>query len=162
MTVVAIDKKARTIVVRGPRGGTQEIQVPKEAQNFDTIKQGDVFRLRYTEAVALSITPQGGEPSKGDAKGMRLAKKGGNPGGAIVQTRFISGRIEAIDYKDRYVAIRGPKQNTVALKAGDGIKLEELHPGDRITVSYTQALAAEMVPAPAKPKPKAAAKKAQK
>jgi hypothetical protein len=159
VTVVAIDKKARTVVVRGPRGGTQEIQVPKEAQNFDTIKQGDVFRLRYTEAVAVSIVPQGGEPAKGDAKGMRLAKKGDNPGGTIVQTRFISGRIEAIDYKNRYVAIRGPKQNTVALKAGDDVKLENLHPGDRITVSYTQALAAEMVPAPAKPKPKAAAKK---
>ena len=162
VTVVAVDKKARSVVVRGPRGGTQEILVPKEAQNFDRIKQGDVFRLRYTEAVALSIVPQGGEPSKGEAKGMSMAKKGENPGGAIVQTRFISGRIEAIDYKDRYVATRGPKQNTVALKAGDDIKLENLHPGDRITVSYTQALAAEMVPAPAKPKPKAAAKKAGK
>jgi len=159
VTVVAIDKKARTVVVRGPRGGTQEIQVPKESQNFDTIKQGDVFRLRYTEAVAVSIVPEGGEPRKGEAKGMSLAKKGENPGGAIVQTRFISGRIDAIDYKNRYVAIRGPKQNTVALKAGDDIKLEDLHPGDRITVSYTQALAAEMVPAPAKPKPKPAAKK---
>jgi len=159
VTVVAIDKKARSVVVRGPRGGTQEIQVPKEAQNFDRIKQGDVFRLRYTEAVALSIVPQGGEPGKGEAKGMSLAKKGENPGGAIVQTRFISGRIEAIDYKERYVAIRGPKQQTVALKAGDGVRLEELHPGDRITVSYTQAFAAEMVPAPAKPKPKAAPKK---
>jgi len=160
VTVVAVDKKARTVVVRGPRGGTQEIQVPKESQNFDRIKQGDVFRLRYTEAVAVSIVPQGGEPGKGEAKGMTLAKKGENPGGAIVQTRFISGRIEAIDYKDRYVAIRGPKQQTLALKAGDGVKLEELHPGDRITVSYTQALAAEMVQAPAKRKPKPAAKKA--
>ena len=158
VTVVAVDKKARSVVVRGPRGNTQEIAVPKEAQNFDRIKQGDVFRLRYTEAVALTIT-KGGEPSKGEAKGTSMAKKGDTPGGAVVQTRYISGRIEAIDYKDRYVAIRGPKQNTLALKAGDGVKLEELHPGDRITVSYTQAFAAEMVPAPAKPKPKAAAKK---
>ena len=159
VTVVAVDKKARTVVIRGPRGGTQEIQVPKESQNFDRIKQGDVFRLRYTEALAVSIVPQGGEPMKGEAKGMSMAKKGENPGGAIVQTRYISGRIDAIDYKNRYVAIRGPKQQTLALKVSDDIKLEDLHPADRITIAYTQALAAEMVPAPAKPKPKPTAKK---
>ena len=159
VTVVAVDKKARTVVVRGPRGGTQEIAVPPEAKNFDSIKQGDVFRLRYTEAVALTIVPQGGEPRKGDVTKMKTAEKGENPGGVVVRTRYISGRVEAIDYKDRYIAIRGPKQQTVALKAADDIKLENLHPGDRITVSYTQAFAAEMVPAPAKPKPKPEAKK---
>lgn len=157
VTVVAIDKKQRTVVVRGPRGGTQEIAVPKEAQNFDKIKQGDVFRMRYTEALAVAIT-KGGEPSRGDAKGMTLAEKGANPGGVIARTRYVSGKIEAIDYQSRYVSIRGPKQS-VSLKAADDIKLEELHAGDRITIAYTQALAAEMVPAPAKPKPKPAAKK---
>src|SRR5690349_6942277 len=85
VTVVAIDKKARTVVIRGPRGNTEEIAVPKEAQNFDRIKQGDVFRLRYTEAVAVAIT-KGGEPSKGDAKGMTVAEKGANPGGVIART----------------------------------------------------------------------------
>ena len=158
VTVVAIDKKARTVVIRGPRGGTEELQVPPEAQNFDTIKQGDVFRIKYAEAVALTVVPQGGEPAKGDASSMKMAKKGETPGGVAVRTRFVSGKVEAIDYKSRYVTIRGPKQ-TVSLKASDDVKLENLHPGDRITVSYTQALAIEMVPAPAKPKPKPAAKK---
>jgi hypothetical protein len=157
VTVVAIDRKARTVVIRGPRGNTEELAVPKDAQNFDQIKQGDVFRLRYTEAVAVAIT-KGGDPSKGDAKGMKLAEKGANPGGVAARIRYISGKIEAIDYQSRYVAIRGPKQ-TVALKAADDIKLEELHAGDRITIAYSQALAVEMVPAPAKPKPKAAPKK---
>ena len=155
VTVVAVDKKARSVVVRGPRGNTLEIVVPKEAQNFDKIKQGDVFRMRYAEAVAVAIT-KGGEPAKGDAKGMKMAEKGANPGGVVARTRFISGVIDAIDYKSRYVAVRGPKQ-TVSLKAGDDVKLEELHAGDRISISYTQALAIEMVPAPAKPKPKAKA-----
>ena len=158
VTVVAIDKKARTVVIRGPRGGTEELQVPPEAQNFDTIKQGDVFRIKYAEAVALTVVPQGGEPSKGEASSTKMAKKGENPGGVGMRTRFVSGRVEAIDYKGRYVTIRGPKQ-TVSLKASDDVKLENLHPGDRITVSYTQALAIEMVPAPAKPKPKPEAKK---
>jgi hypothetical protein len=159
VTIVAVDKKQRTVVLRGPRGNTAEVQVPPDAKNFDQVKQGDVFRVRYAEAVALAIVPKGGEPDKGDSTKVKLAEKGANPGGVAVRTRYISGRIEAIDYQNRYVAIRGPKQQTVALKAADDIKLEELNPADRITIAYTQAIMAEMVPAPAKPKPKAAPKK---
>ena len=156
VTVVAIDKKARTVVIRGPRGGTEELQVPQDAQNFDRIKQGDVFRMRYTEAVAVSIDK--GEPDRGDKSERVMAKKGANPGGVAVRTRYVSGRIDAIDAKTRYVALRGPKQ-TVSLKVADDVNLDALKVGERITVSYTQALAIEMVPQP-KDKP-AAKKKAQ-
>ena len=59
--------------------------------------------------------------------------------------------------------MRGPKQNTLALKAADDVKLEELNAGDRIALTYTRALAMEMIPQPAAEKPapkkKAAAKK---
>jgi hypothetical protein len=157
VTVVAIDKKARTVVFRGPRGGTQEVQVPADAKNFDRIKQGDVFLLRYTEALAVAITP-GGEPDKGDKSMRKLGEKGDNPGGVVARTRYISGRIEAIDAKSRYIAIRGPKQQTLALKAADDLKLDALKPGDRITIAYTQAFAADMVPQP-KPEKPAAKKK---
>ena len=98
-----------------------------------------------------------GEPDKGDRKDRAMAKKGENPGGVAVRTRYVSGRVEAIDTSNRYIAIRGPNQQTLALKAAPELKLEALQPGDRITIAYTQALAAEMVPQ--SPKQKPAAKK---
>ena len=84
-----------------------------------------------------------------------MAKKGQNPGGVAVRTRYVSGRVEAIDTSNRYIAIRGPNQQTLALKAAPELELEALQPGDRITIAYTQALAAEMVPQPPKQKPAA-------
>src|SRR3954470_5737966 len=102
VTVVSVDKKARTVVIRGPRGGTEELAVPPEAQNFDRIKAGDVFRVRYSEAVIVGLDK--GEPSKGEVKERQFAKKGENPGGVAVRVRHISGRIEAIDAKTRHVA----------------------------------------------------------
>jgi hypothetical protein len=153
VTVVGVDKNVRTVMVRGPRGNTVEVQVPPDAQNFDRIKKGDVFRIRYTEAVAVALDR--GEPDKGDRKDRAMAKKGENPGGVAVRTRYVSGRVEAIDTANRYIAIRGPNQQTLALKAAPELKLEALQPGDRITIAYTQALAAEMVPQPPKQKPAA-------
>lgn len=154
VTVVSIDKAKRTVVFRGPRGNEVEMQVPPQAQNLDQVKKGSVFRVRYAEAVAIAIT-RGGAPSKGDETNMQLAKKGATPGGMATRTVHVSGRVEAIDLKNRYVSLRGPHR-TVSLEVGDDVKLEELQVGDRITVAYTQALALEMVP---QQKAKPAAKK---
>jgi len=74
----------------------------------------------------------------------------------MVNTRQVSGVIDAIDFTNRYVAIRGPGGNSVALKVADDVKLEALSAGDRIVVTYTEALAVEWVAqAPAKKEPSA-------
>jgi len=154
VTVVSVDKQKRTVVFRGPRGNEVELQVPPEAQNLDQVKKGSVFRVKYAEAVAVAIT-RGGAPSKGDEQSIQVAKKGANPGGAATRTRHISGVVEAIDLKTRYIALRGA-QRSVSLQVGNDVKLEELKVGDRIGIAYTQGLALEMVP---QEKPKPAAKK---
>jgi len=154
VTVVSIDKQKRTVVFRGPRGNEVELQVPPEAQNLDRVKKGSVFRVKYAEAVAVAIT-RGGAPSKGDEQNIQVAKKGANPGGSATRTRHISGVVEAIDLKTRYISLRGT-QRSVSLQVGNDVKLEELKVGDRIAIAYTQGLALEMVP---QEKPKPAAKK---
>ena len=154
VTVVSIDKQKRTVVFRGPRGNEVELQVPPEAQNLDRVKKGSVFRVKYAEAVAVAIT-RGGAPSKGDEQSIQVAKKGANPGGSATRTRHISGVVEAIDLKTRYISLRGT-QRSVSLQVGNDVKLEELKVGDRIAIAYTQGLALEMVP---QEKPKPAAKK---
>ena len=156
ITVVNVNKDTRVVTFRGPRGNLVDMQVPPESQNLDQVKKGSVFKIKYAEALAVSIT-RGGAPSKGEEQDVKLAKKGANPGGSAVRTRHVSGRIEAIDLKNRFVAVRGPDGNTQSLQVGNDVKLDELQVGDRITVAYTQALALEMVPQ-AKP----AAKKSEK
>ena len=155
VTVVGIDKEKRIVTFRGPRGNLVDMQVPQQAQNLDQVKKGSVFKVKYAEALAVAIT-RGGAPAKGSEENMKLAKKGANPGGVATRTSFVSGRVEAIDMKNRFISVRGPER-TVALEVGSDVKLEELQIGDRITVAYTQALALEMVP-----QPKPAAKKSEK
>jgi hypothetical protein len=156
LTVLSVDQKARTVTVRGPKGGVTTLKVPPQAQNLDQVKQGSQFRVKYVEAVAIGIR-KGGEPAAIATEDVRLAPKGGTPGGVVVRTQQLAGVVDAIDYTNRYIAVRGPKGNTIALKAADDVKLEGLSAGDRIAVTHTEALAMEMIPqAPAK---KPAAKK---
>jgi hypothetical protein len=90
---------------------------------------------------------------------MELAPKGAKPGGYKVRTLQVSAVVDAIDYKNRYVALRGPKGNTLALPVSEEVKnFDKVKVGDKLTVAYTQALAIEMV-AQEKPKKPAAKKK---
>jgi len=162
VTVTKIDKEARTVTFRGPRGNLGTLDVPKESQNFDQVKVGQQYKMKYVEAVAVEIR-KGGAPSATAAQEMKLNPKGAKPGGVVVRTVQLAGVVDAIDYNERYLSVRGPKGNIVPLKVAPEVDLKQIAAGDRITVTHTAALALEMVAAaPAKKAPakkEAAAKK---
>jgi hypothetical protein len=162
VTVTKVDKEKRTVTFRGPKGNLGTLTVPKEGQNFDQVKAGQQYRMKYVEAVALEIR-KGGKPAASTSDQVKVSPKGSKPGGIMAQTLQVSGVVDAIDFTDRYIAVRGPKQ-TVSLKVADDVPLDQLAIGDVISVTHTAALAIEMVAqAPAKKAPaakEAAAKKA--
>jgi hypothetical protein len=157
VTVTKVNKDARTVTFRGPRGNLGTLDVPKESQNLDQVKVGQQYKMTYVEAVAVDIR-KGGVPSAAAAQQVKLAPKGAKPGGLMVRTVQLAGVIDAVDYNERYIAIRGPKGNVMPLKVGSDINMQELAAGDRISVTHTAALAIEMV-AQAPAKKKAPAKK---
>ena len=161
VTVTKVDKEARTVTFRGPRGNLGTLDVPKESQNLDQVQVGQQYKMKYVEAVAVEIR-KGGAPSATAAQEMKLNPKGAKPGGVVVRTVQLAGVVEAIDYNERYISVRGPKGNVVPLKVAQDVVLNQIAAGDRITVTHTAALALEMVAAaPAKKAPakKEAAKK---
>ena len=149
VTVTKVDAKARTVTFRGPKGGMATLSIPKEAQNLDKVKPGQQYRMKYVEAVALAIST-GGQASVATAENVKLAPKGGKPGGMIARAVQISGVIDAVDFTNRYVALRGPKGNVAALKVADDVQLDKLSAGDRVTIVYSEALAVEMMAQPVK------------
>jgi hypothetical protein len=157
VTVTKVNKEARTVTFRGPRGNLGTLDVPKESQNLDQVKVGQQYKMKYVEAVAVDIR-KGGVPSAAAAQEVKLAPKGAKPGGLVVRTVQLAGVIDAVDYNERYIAIRGPKGNVMPLKVGKDVNMQELAAGDRISVTHTAALALEMV-AQAPAKKKAPAKK---
>jgi ribosomal protein L6P/L9E len=54
--VVAVDPKASTITVKGPKGNLVTLDVQNPDQ-FKVVKKGDQIEATYTEALALSVEP---------------------------------------------------------------------------------------------------------
>jgi Cu/Ag efflux protein CusF len=54
VTVVAIDRKAHTVTVKGPAGQTETVKA-RDPGNLDNMKAGDLVELTYTRALAISL-----------------------------------------------------------------------------------------------------------
>ena len=158
VTVMGVNAEKRTVTIRGPKGNVATLNVPPEAQNLDKVKPGDRFKMKYIEAVAVGIS-KGGEPAQSENKDVKVSPKGGTPGGMVTRTQKRSVVIDAVDYGNRYIAVRGSSGQTLALKVADDVPLEQISAGDRISVVYTQALIAQMEPQPAPPAAKKSTKK---
>jgi hypothetical protein len=155
VTVTKVDAKARTVTIRGPAGNLHVLAVPEEAQNLDQVKPGDRFRMAYAEAMAVSVKKGPGKPEGAIEETVSVAPKGAKPGGYKVRTYHVTGVVEAIDYKKRQVALRGPKGSASFPVSPDVKDLESVQVGDRVSIVYSQALALQMEAQPAAPKPAA-------
>jgi len=162
ITVTKVDLQKRAVTFRGPQGNVATMTVPAQSQNLDQVKPGAKFKMKYVESVAVEIR-KGGKPAAATTtEEVRLAPKGGTPGGVVVRTHHAAGVVDALDLTNRYVAIRGPKGNVGSFKVADDVAIEQLAAGDRIQVVYTEALAMEMIPqAPAKKAAKSEGTKAK-
>jgi Cu/Ag efflux protein CusF len=58
VTITAIDKKAHTVTVKGPRGGVETIKA-KDPKNLEGLKVGDMVEITYTQALAVSLDKSG-------------------------------------------------------------------------------------------------------
>ena len=145
VTVVSVDRKARTVTLRGPKGRTVTMNVPPEAQNLDKVKKGSRFQVRYVESVAVAVS-KGGVASASTDRTVRLAPKGATPGGVVVNTMQISATVEALDRTRRTIAVKGPKGKELEFQVAPDVQLEAIQLGDLVTVVYAEALAMQMLP----------------
>jgi Cu/Ag efflux protein CusF len=53
-TIVAIDKKAHTVTIKGPDGTTETVKA-RDPKNLDKVKVGDLVELTYTRALAVAL-----------------------------------------------------------------------------------------------------------
>jgi Cu/Ag efflux protein CusF len=53
-TIVAIDKAAHTVTIKGPEGNTETVKA-RDPKNLEGVKEGDLVELTYTRALAIAL-----------------------------------------------------------------------------------------------------------
>jgi hypothetical protein len=159
--VVAIDKAKRMLTLKGPQGNVVDVVAGDEVKNFDQIKLGDFVFARYAQALTLELrntrTKAGDVAVRDDAA---RARAGERP--AVAGTREVTAIADVIgvDAKKSTITLKGPRGNVVTLDVQNPDQFKVVKKGDQVEVTYTEALALSVEPAPkpAAAKPSAAKK----
>jgi hypothetical protein len=145
VTVVEVDPSARTVVMKGPNGNLMDVAVPPESQNLDQVHPGSKFKVRYLQAVAVSLA-KGGPVTSSSSRSVQMAPKGDVPGGTISTVRQMSGNVEAINHESRLVSLRGPQGRLLIFTVDDSVQgLDQVQAGDVISVEYAESVAMRML-----------------
>lgn len=157
--VVSLDKKTRTVGLKGPKGKVAEVVVSDDVQNFDQIKVGDFVMVRMMQSLALEL-----QKVKSNASGIRVtegavkAEPGQQPAAGAAREITAIAKVTAVDPKHKTINLRGPRGNEVTIDVQNPEQFKVVKVGDEVLVTYTEAVAVSVEPA-AKPAAKKGAKK---
>jgi len=149
-TVEEVDAAKRHVTLKGPNGHVVPLTVGPEVRNLDQVKVGDKVRVRYAEALSLTLKKDGKEvPSAKSASEMMRAPVGATPGGAVGEQVTVIADVIAVDTKTHQVTLKGPNR-TVDMYVEDPAQLKLIKVGDQVEAVYTQAVAVTVEPVAAK------------
>jgi hypothetical protein len=155
--VMAVDKFARVLTLKGPKGNIQDVAISPEVKNFDQIRAGDFLMVRFMQSLALELQKVKGGKAGGASEAVVTAKPGERP--AIAGAREVQAiaKVTAVSKKDKTISLKGPRGNTVTLDVQNPDQFKVVKVGDEVMVTYTEAVAVSVEPAQ-KPAAKAAKK----
>jgi Cu/Ag efflux protein CusF len=139
--IEAIDKTTRLVSLKDEDGETETIYCGPEVKRFDELKVGDTVTFRYYESIAYEIRKPG-QPSGLPAEtGPTITRgQGARPGGTIAQQETATVTVKAIDAKVPSITVLTEDGRTVSFKVEDKKTLKDVKVGDKVEVTYTQAL----------------------
>jgi Cu/Ag efflux protein CusF len=139
--IEAIDRDARLITLTDKDGDTETIYAGPDVKRFNELKVGDTVTFRYYESIAMVIRKPGDPttpPPSGDAKLVRGT--GAKPSATLSKQETATVTIKSIDQKIPAITVLTEDGRTVDFKVEDPKKLTGLNAGDKVEVTYTQAV----------------------
>jgi hypothetical protein len=139
--VTAVDAAKRTVTLINDAGESNTYKLGKNVRNFDQIKVGDQVKATLLESVAVTVSKASAAPDAGARGVVAVAPKGAMPGVVMAKTKQITAKIVSVDTQARTVTVEGPMGGKPTIKTGPNVNLNELRPGDDVTLRVTDALA---------------------
>jgi hypothetical protein len=140
-TVVALDAATRTATLKGAKGKIVDVVVPPEAKNFDQIRVGDLVTVEYMRALTLELKGPGSIRSNTSQAASAPAPAGAVAGGSAARQVVVMANVTAVNNKEKFVTLRGPKGKSVDVSVSDPAQLKLVKVGDQVEAVYTEAMA---------------------
>lgn len=150
-TIESVDQQKRMVLLRGPTGGLHTVILGPEVQNLAQVRAGDRVVVRYTEAVAAQLAKPGDPSQPTPGVVVHTAAPGDKPAGVAAEHDRERVTIEGVNLATNTVNFldsdRVPRTVMVRQPAMQEF-IRTLKVGDQVDVTFTEAVAVSIVPAP--------------
>ena len=154
-TVQAIDQAKREVTLKGPLGNVVTFTVDKRVKRLNEVKVGDDVTADYYVSLALEVRAPTEEEKQNPVTVLEetaRAPMGTQPAGGNLREIKVVTTVQGLDLPTRSITLQGqgPMGYSATIRVKDVDKLKQLHLGDTIVVTYTEALAVSLEKAPKK------------
>jgi hypothetical protein len=147
-TVRSVDPAARSVKLEWMGGGIVTFKIGPEVKLFDDLAAGDSVLIDVEQRLLLEVQQPGTESVPLTVTGGRAADAPNGIGASGVRATVT---VTKVDLGTRIVGFADPAGATYQVKAGPGLRIEQLKTGDRLLATYAQAIAIRLEKAAAKP-----------
>jgi hypothetical protein len=150
-SVRSVNRRTRQIALNTPQDTVITIKAGPQVRNFDRIRVNDRVRIRFADAIALSMAPAGSQA--GTPTGVVETERGpagrrpqGALGAGITETvRIVS--VDAATGKTTFVLPNGVTRTATPRQPAILAFAKQLKPGDLVNVTVAEAVAVAVLPA---------------
>jgi Cu/Ag efflux protein CusF len=140
--IEAIDHDARLVTLKDEDGDVATLEAGPEIKRFDELKVGDTVTFRYHEAIVFKIRKHGDTTAAPADKPLTVTRsQGPRPGGEASQQQTVTVTIKAIDPKAPSLTVVTDSGRTTSFKVDDKNNIKGLKVGDKVEITYTEAVA---------------------
>ena len=148
-TVEAMEKSTRMLTLKTPDGKLTTVTVPADVKRYDGLKVGDTITAKYYDNVVLRKKAPG-EKDVDTLTGAITPSAGTKPTGSAAVQRAITATITAIDPNVPSISLSGPNNWKYSTKVVDKEALKTVKVGDKLDITWTEAVLLSVEAAPAK------------
>jgi Cu/Ag efflux protein CusF len=139
-TIQAIDSTTRRVTLRTEQGEEDTFSVSPTVVRFNELKVGDKVRMTYYESLVFQLRKPGEKASGNSDEAALNRAKGALPAGSVATQEKRTVTVKAVDPAVPSITVTTADGRTVSRRIEDKKNLEGVKPGDRIDITYTQAL----------------------
>ena len=149
-TVTALDAAKRLVTLKAADGREVTVEAGPAVRNFAQLEVGDKVNVDYYLSLAADLTKAPQSNTQDAVVITSRAAEGASPAGGagVIYTAIVT--VDSIDTASSTVSFTGPegrqREVTAERDAGRAF-IAQLKPGDRVQVTYTEALAVAVAPA---------------
>ena len=144
-TIEAIDATTRNITLKTKDGDLETFKAGPGITRFNELKVGDTIDVTYVESLVMRVQKPG-ETSAGTTGDAAMTRNAGRPGATLGAQVSTTVTVKAVDLAVPSITVLTEDGRTVTRKVEDKKNLNGVKVGDKIAITYTEALLMSVAP----------------